>query len=258
MKNLKAIILSGALALLAAAASGYFFVGANVAYADDCSITAAQIAQITAIQNDPTLSYSQEIQQELALRKQLVGKTIGCAQQEVQTLQASLQAAPVDSNSQDLQSQFAGKLNEATNFYTIELTKLNESGIAGTETVAKEVLGWRNNSFAPLTAQVNNFILWTQNQPLFDTAQTRMDQTSRAVSFLESASQNGDLQNAFDATSGAFNVAQSENAAAKTALAQGLPASQSLMLIKQSLDSLATTYQGFSTVGSLIKQILPQ
>lgn len=260
MKYLKTIIFSGTFALLAIVAPSFLGVSASVAHAatDDCSITAAQITQITAIQNDPTLSYSQELQQELTLRKKLVTETITCAQQEVKTYQATLQAIPVDSASQDLQAQFLGKLNDANNFYTIQLTQLSGSGIAGTQNIAKNVLTWRQDTFALLEEQINNVILWTQNQALFDTAQTRMDQTSRAVSFLEAASQNTALQNAFDSTSVAFNTALSQNVQAKSALVQGLPADQSLMLIKQSLDSLSKTYQGFSNVGTLIKAILPQ
>jgi hypothetical protein len=260
MKYLRTIIVSGALALLAAAAPSLLNVHTNVAYAatDNCTITTADIAQISAIQNDPTLSYSDEIKQELALRQQLVGETIACAEQDVQTLQATLQATPVDDESQALQSQFLGQLTDATTFYNIELAKLDGSVISGTETVAKEVLQWRESNFLPLTEQINNFILWSQNQPLFDTAQIRMDQTSRAVTFLESAAPNPALQTAFDSALASFNTAQSQNAAAKASLPQLSSANQSLTLIKESLDSLSATYQDFSTVSGLIKGILPQ
>ena len=257
MKHLKIIIFTGALALLASVASGFLGMGVNAAHAMDCTISVADVARIATIQNDPTLSYSEEIQQELIARKQLVSETIACAQQDVQTLQATVSSTPVTANSQALQSQFLGKLNDATNYYNIELTKLNASGIAGTQAIAKEILDWRKSSFVPLVAQANNFILWSKDQALFDTAQTRMDQTSRAVTFLESASPNSDLQNAFNASLASFNSAQSDNAAAEASLSQFSLADQSLSLIKQSLDSLAATYQGFSKISDLIKKILP-
>ena len=135
---------------------------------------------------------------------------------------------------------------------------MNGAGIAGTEAVAQEVLSWRAGTFLPLSENVNNFILWAQNQDLFNTAQTRMTQTQRAVSFLESASPNADLQTAFDAARSSFNDAESENAAAKAAFAQGLSPDQGLALIKQSLDSLSATYQNFFTVSTAISKILPQ
>jgi hypothetical protein len=234
------------------------FFHASSASAAECGITAGDIAQITAVQNDPTLSSSQEITQELTVRKKLVGETIVCAEQETQTFQANLASATVESDAQPLQEQLLSDLNSASGFYTLELTKLNSAGIAGTEAVAGEVLSWRKGTFFPLGENVNNFILWAQNQDLFSTAQARMTETQRAVSFLESASPNSDLQTALDNAQSSFNDAENENAAAKSALAQGLSPDQSLSLIKESLGSLSDAYQSFSKISTLISNILPQ
>lgn len=195
---------------------------AHVAAADECGITQADVAQITAIQNDPTLTYADEIKQELVLRKLLVGETIDCAQQEVQVLQVSLASTSVPSSAQQLRSQLAGDLNEATGFYNNELAKLNVVGIAGTKQIAQEVLTWRAGTFLPLSENVNNFILWAQSQDLFSTAQTRMTQTQRAVSFIEGATPDPALQTALDSAQSSFNDAQTENAAAEAALTQNL------------------------------------
>jgi hypothetical protein len=234
------------------------FAAMPIAHAASCGITTEDVAQIAAIQNDPSLSYSDEIKQELAIRKQLVGKTIDCAQQEVQALQANLASTSVESNAQPLQFQLSGDLNDSSNFYNLESTKLNGVGISGSEGIAQEVLAWHDNTFIPLGENVNNFILWAQNQNLFDTAQTRMTQTQSAVSFLESVSPNAALQTAFDGAQSSFSDAENKNAAAKTALAQGLSPNQSLTLIKQSLGSLSDTYQGFFDVSTIISGILPQ
>lgn len=279
MKYPKAVILSGVFILFVAATFGALGFGANSAHAATapvalaavatttvatttpaatCGVTAAQINQIGIIQNDPLLTYTQEIQQELALRKQLVAETIGCAEKDVKTLHADLESATTTTDSQGLQSQLLGDLNQASSFYTLELAKLNGVGVSGSEAIAQEVLDWRQNTFIPLSENVNNFILWSRNQNLFTTAQTRIDQTQSAVSFLEVASPNAPLQSAFDAAASSFSQAQSQNAEAKNALAQGLSPDQSLMLIKQSLASLSTTYQDFSTISTLIKGILPQ
>jgi hypothetical protein len=230
----------------------------GAAVADECGITQADVAQIAAVQNDPTLAYADEIKQELALRKLLVGETIDCAQQEVQTLQTSLASTSAPSSAQQLQSQLVGDLNEATGFYNNELAKLNVVGIAGTKEIAQEVLTWRAGTFLPLGENVNNFILWAQNKYLFSTAQTRMMQTQRAVSFIESATPNPALQTALNDAQSSFNDAQSENTAAEAALTQNLSPDQTLGLIKQSLSSLSDTYKGFSNVSTLISAILPQ
>jgi hypothetical protein len=261
MNHLKVLSIGAVVALLVALGGVAPVFGVQVARADESCmpITASDISQITAVENDPTLSYSQEITQELALRRQLVGETIACAQEEVQTLQTALNnVQPTGGASQTLQSQYLGDLNDATNFYDLELTKLNGSGIASTEAIAREVLSWRTGTFDPLSENINNFILWAGNQSFFATAQTRMDQTQRAVAFIESASPDSELQNAFEAADSSFSTAVAENNAAESALGQSLSPDQTIGLIKQSLDSLSSTYQSFFTVSSLINAALPQ
>jgi len=88
MNYLKTIAVSAFFTLFAAGAvfaSG--FLGMPVAHADaavpattatiaadECGVTQADVAQIATVQNDPTLAYADEIKQELAVRKLLVGK----------------------------------------------------------------------------------------------------------------------------------------------------------------------------------------
>lgn len=225
---------------------------------DDCAPSATDLKNITAIENDPTLSYSDEIKSELAARKQLLGTTITCALTEEQQLQTSLSAISTTGDVANLQSQLTGRLNDAANFYNIELGKLGSAGIAGSEAVAREVLAYRTGSYEPLAGEVNNFILWSDNQDLFATAQTRMAQTSRAVSFLLDAAPDSDLQNAFAAAKVSFTDATNQNQAAENALVQSLPSDESLSLIQKSLSSLSDTYQQFFTVSNLIKTLLPQ
>jgi hypothetical protein len=258
MNNKKGIIASAIFVLSMVIAMANVVAHAPAAHAAECGITTAEIAQITAIQNNPSLSPSDEIKAELALRKQLVGETIGCAQQEVQAVQVTLASTSVESDVQSLQSQMMGNLNESAEFYNAELQKLNVVGIAGTKAIAQEVLSWRDGTFIPLSDNASNLILWNQNQDLFNTAAARMTQTERAVSFLEGAAPNPALQTALASAQSSFNDAQSENDAAKIALIENYSANQSLMLIKQSLASLSATYQDFSTVSSLINGILPQ
>ncbi len=250
-------------ALFIAAFAAFFSIALHVtpvraATADDCAPSATDLKQISIIQNDPTLSYSDELKTELAARKKLLGTTISCAIGEATDLKTSLDAVSATSDTTNLQSQLDGKLNDAINFYNIELTKLGGVGISGSQAIAREVLSYRTGSYEPLADEIDNFMLWTNNQSLFTTAQARMGDTNRAVSFLLSATPNNDLQSAFAAAQSSFNNAESENQAAKSALMQLLPAGQSLSLIQQSLSSLSDTYQQFFTVSNLIKTLLPQ
>ncbi|MGH8100408.1 MAG: hypothetical protein ACREIW_03860, partial [Chthoniobacterales bacterium] len=201
--------------------------------------------------------YFSEIKQELALRKQLLSQTIQCAKQEALDAQSSLSSATGNAGTNDLVSTLSGKLNDAVNFYDLELQKLDTAGISGSISIAKEVLVYRMSSYDVLAGNVNNYLLWAKNQNLFATAQTRFDQTSRAVAFLESAAPNGDLQNAMNSARASFANAADLNNQAKRALMQGFPPDQSLQLIQLSLSALADTYQRFFDVSTIIKSILP-
>ena len=258
MNYSKAMMVSAFFALLVAGVVSVVGFRAPLAHAADCDITTLDINQIAAIQKDPSLSDSDEIKQELAVRKALVGYTIACAQQEVQTFRTSLASTSVESDSQSLRSQLSGNLDEATSFYNLESAKLNVVGIAGTKAIAQEVFAWRESTFIPLGKDVNNFILWEKNQDLFKTAGIRMTQTQQAVTFLENTTPNPALQTAFEDAQSSFADAENANDAARAALVQNLSPDQSLALIKQSLGSLSDTYQSFSDVSTLIKSNLPK
>jgi hypothetical protein len=223
----------------------------------DCSISGSDIASIQAIQNNPNLSPSIELTQELTIRKQLLGNTITCAINEAQQLQQTLNALQPANGSAMIQSRLSGKIDDAVNFYNLEDGKLADAGINATEAIAKEVLAWRESSYAPLESQVNNFILWDENQGLFATAGARLNQTQQIVSFIESAVSSNDIAAKLGATQSSLQNAENQNIAAKNALAQFLPPDQSLALIQQSLQSLADTYQKFTDLNNLIQTVLP-
>lgn len=223
-----------------------------------CTVSVSDVAKISAIQNNPSLSYADEIKQELALRKHILQQIIDCGTNDARTLQSTLQQITVDNDSKHLQATLSSQLDDAVNFYGIEQTKLDGVGIAGSQAVAKELRAWREGTYNPLADEVNNFILWSRNQGLFVTAQTRMDQTAHAVNFLEGISANSDLESAMSAARSSFAQAKNANDAAKNALLTSLPADQSLALIKQSLAALSDTYQKFSAVSDLIKTLIPQ
>lgn len=225
---------------------------------NDCTIPASGFAALQAIESNQTLTPAQELSQELAARKQLLSATISCAISEAQSLQSTLNAVSTsDSKATSIQSQLSGRLDDAINFYNLESAKLAGVGISGTEAVAEEMISWRTANYDPLAGQINNFILWSENQAIFATAQGRLTQTSQIVGFIESAAANNTLLASLSAAQSAFENAQTENSAAETALAESLPPDQSLALIQQSLQALADTYQKFTTLNDQIQQLLP-
>jgi hypothetical protein len=173
-------------------------------------------------------------------------------------LQAKLDASSsTAAGAAAVQLLLAGKIDDAINFYDIESAKLDGAGIRATEAIAKEILTWRAANYFPLESQVNNFILWSGDQTLFQTAETRFTKTQQIVNFIEAAAPNTDFQTKWIAIRSSFADAESENAAAENAISQLLPPDQSFALMEQSLQSLADTYQKFSDLNGLIQKLLP-
>ena len=156
-----------------------------------------------------------------------------------------------------LQTRFVGKLDDAINYYDIELAKVNDAGIAGTHGIAKEVLDWRASNYDPLAAQVANFTLWVKNQDLVNTAGNRLHAVENTVSFLEQTAPSNDLENALANAQTLMSTANNENQAAKDALLQMLPPDQSLALITQSLQSLSDAYQKFFDISTTAQTMVP-
>src|SRR5277367_3607549 len=106
---------------------------------DACTPTAADFTALKAIQSNPDLTQSQELSQELTLRRQLLTETITCATDEAQALQTALAATTsTTAIGQSIQSQLSGNIDDAINFYGIEGAKVSGAGVSATEAIAKE------------------------------------------------------------------------------------------------------------------------
>ncbi len=221
-----------------------------------CGITPDDLAAIKAVQNDPSLSYGAEMQQELALRKNLLTRTIQCAEISAQQLQTDLSGTSVNSGLENIKSQLLNDLNGASTYYSLQLQKVNVSGISGTKIIAQEVLTWRENNYAPLSENVMNFIAWSDNQRLFTTAQDRLAQINNLIA-SPLFSENTDIQKDYQEAVVSLKAAQDQNQYAKNAFAESLPPGQALIFIKNSLDLLSSTYQHFFDISNLIQSLLP-
>jgi hypothetical protein len=221
-----------------------------------CTPDSASFAKIEAIQNDPALGYLDEIKAELAVRKQLLTETIICAENEAKVLKTNLMAIAPSQDLTATQSELSGQLDEATSYYGIELQKADTAGLSGTEAIARDVLSWREGNYAPLAESVSNFILWSDNQAVFETAQNRLEQVQSLVGSVP-FSENAELQGDFQEAVVSLQSAEDENTEAGQAFAQSAPPDQTLALIQGSLNDLATTYQHFFDISNLAQTLLP-
>ncbi len=221
-----------------------------------CGITSNDLAAIKAVQNDPSLTYGAEMQQELALRKSLLTRTIQCAEASAQQLQTDLSGTSVDPGLENIKSQLLNDLTGATTYYSLQLQKVNVSGISGTKIIAQEVLAWRENNYVPLSENVVNFIAWSDNQRLFTTAQDRLAQINNLIA-SPLFSENTDIQKDYQEAVVSLRAANDQNGYAKNAFAESLPPGQTLTFIKNSLGLLSSTYQHFFDISNLIQSLLP-
>jgi hypothetical protein len=221
-----------------------------------CGVTPGDLAIIKTIQNNFSLGYLDELQQELSARKNLLSKTIRCAKMGAEQAKKDLDNSTIDLSLRSFKNQWSDRLDSAISYYNLQLQKVNEVGISGTEAIAKEVLVWRENNYAPLAENVLNFIMWSDNQGLFTTAANRLAQINNLTNsplFLEST----DVQNDYEEAAVSLRAAEDQNIAAKNAFAQSLSPDRPLLFIKQSLDSLSSTYQHFFDISNLIQSLLP-
>lgn len=221
-----------------------------------CGITAGDLSAIAAIQNNASLDYLSELEQELAARKSLLEKTISCAEADAKQAQAALNNVPVDQGFQELKNQWSDRLGGAVSYYDLQLQKIGGAGISGTESIAKEVLSWRDVNYVPLTENVSNFITWSNNQSLFVAAARRLAQVDNLVG-SPLFSENIDLQNDYEQAAVSLKTANDQNDEARNALSQSLPPDRSLSLIEGSLDSLSSVYQHFFDISGLVQSLLP-
>jgi hypothetical protein len=218
--------------------------------AQDCTITQDDLVAINA-------AAANDIQAELAARKALLTRIINCATENAQELQGDLANVQASGNTANLQSELAGNLNEAISYYALELQKVQTAGISGTEAIANEVLSWRTGNYDPLANEVANFILWSENQNVFNAANTRLADVANIVSFVEQAAPNPTLAQDLASAQSLITAANAENTSAENALIQSEPSDATLALITSSLQSLSDAYQQFSNISGIVQQLLP-
>lgn len=221
-----------------------------------CGITQDDLSAVKAIQNNALLDYSDELEQELIARRNLLSKTIQCAEADAKQAKINLAGTVIDPSLENLKNQWLSRFDDTISYYDLQLQKVGEVGISGTESIAKEVLVWRENNYAPLAENVLNFVMWSRGQILFSTAQSRLAQIGNLAG-SPLFSENTDVQNYYEEATVSLRSAEDQNAATKNAFAQSLSPNQSLVFIEQSLNSLSSTYQYFFDISGLVQSLLP-
>ena len=217
----------------------------------DCSLEGT-FQTLQAVQDHPLSNYDDTVKAELAARKNLLNAVLNCAVAETETLKGSIAALPADDQaSKNLQSQFASKFDEAIGYYQFQKSRVSDLGLEGTKEFARNLKEWRSAVYAPLSQQAANFIIWTKNQTLFETAQNRFGQIKRTLTLLKLADDET-IQKLLRNADADLRAASESNDRAREALQRFGAPDDSSSLIKDTLSSLAATYQTFFDIANAL------
>jgi hypothetical protein len=228
---------------------------ASAAETEACQFS-SKIAELNAVQFDPSLDYFESVRREAELRRELLRKVIDCGAEEIRELQTTLRALPEDKGTDRLRSQLLEGLNEALPYYELQRKKIDDLTIRESRDLARILREWREAHYAPIVERIVNFVLWTKNQDLFRTAQKRFDHISQTVNNLK-LTQTEEIRMRFEKAEGSLSEASELNRKVKRALEQPDPHNDALTLLKNSLETLSATYQDFLNLGEAVKKILP-
>ncbi|MDP2598366.1 MAG: hypothetical protein Q8P49_00880 [Candidatus Liptonbacteria bacterium] len=217
-----------------------------------CDLPQSEFDALLAVQNDPKLSYLDELRAELRLRKSLLSKTVDCAIQRASALKAELKATPVaDEEMRNAQTRMMNRIDDVLTYYSLEREKIPDLGLEGSKRFASNLEAWRAGNYAPITRTTSNIMLWSGNQNLIAIAKSRMNQMGYTIGLLNLIGNNG-LQELWNGAQESFKTTLSLNREAHDALINSGGGSQTLDLIKSSLGALSDTYQKLFELGNAL------
>jgi len=207
--------------------------------------------------HDNSLDYLQEVKTELVSRKSLLANIANCSIEEALTLKSRLQSLPLkEERLKIVQDQLAGEIDRVVSYYENQKLKIQDLGFRGTQDFSRSLKDWRAANYSPLTDRIGTFILWNDNQKLFQTTQNRLAQIGQTVRIFKLVD-NEEIQDLFQAAQNNFREAQEANQKVRESFERTGSFENSLALMKSSLEALAKTYQTFFDLSELVRKILP-
>ncbi len=210
-----------------------------------CNLSRGKLDELKSIQENPDLDYAQKTAIELRTRKALLEEIVDCSIKEAVATENNLAKTDInDSEVRTLRSQFISRLDDAANYYELQKSKIGDLGLQGSRNFARDLKDWRDGNYKPATKLASNFIIWSQNQGLMQSAKNRLDQIASAVNILKLV-YDEKIQNLWRSANESFNKAREANLEAKLNLRASLP-DEALNSLKTSLSALSQTYSNLS------------
>jgi cellobiose-specific phosphotransferase system component IIA len=243
--------------LLITLTQGIFFPVARAANTPECDLQTLATKLETVRKNESGAPYLELIKQELLVRKEMLAKTISCADYEAASLEKSLN--DISSNSdrvKSLRNQLARRLAEARSYYALQSQKIESLGLRGSQDMARDIREWRLNTYAALEQKIAVFLLWAANQDLLDTAGNRFHQISQAVRNLK-LTESEDVRKALEAAEQSLEQAKKIHQDAEIELDAFDVSKDSLPMVKDALTALSETYEKFLEVSKAVTTVIP-
>lgn len=257
MMRFKSALL-GSLLCVIFLSGGFLTPAARGEESNTCGLSKGKFDILGVAGGTAAADYMEQIRAELRTRKGLLKETVDCAIKEASSLKSNLERTDAaDAEARQIRANFSGRLDDILRYYSLQRSKIDDLGIAGSQEFAREFKSWRRNNYNSLAQQTLNFMLWTNNQSLMQTAQNRIGQINQTVSLMRLVG-NDETQNLFREARSNLDEAWKANQKAKESFSQYGEPNDSLNTIKESLDALSKTYQKFFELRESIKKVLPQ
>lgn len=216
--------------------------------------------QLNELENlkNADLSKEEKLSAEEKLKKEIVISLFNCSLKEVDFLKSKLEELSLsDEGAKIIRQELIEKLNTIADYYKTQKEESEISNSFDIKITAKNLKNWREENYKPIQQKIATFILWVNNQALFDTAQIRFDKLSQAAKALKIIDQDEkEIQNLIQKASDILKTAQTNNFLAKQALKNSNFANDALIFIRASLNNLHQVYQVFLELGGNIRRLL--
>lgn len=194
---------------------------------------------------------------DLELRRELLGNTLQCANEEATHLRDTLKALEVkDQEVSATKDKFIDFLNQAVEYYDTEKGKVAAADIAGNKDLAKQIMDFRNNNYQPVAKEAGNMVVWQKNQVVIQTSRNRLDQLREAARIYKIDSEES-IKKLLDEAQRNQEKAEDMNWKARQGLITSTPPEVTVVFIKDSLSALGDAYQNFFDLSNEIKDLVP-
>lgn len=225
----------------------------NQASADENScVFGEDFLKLKNIMDNPDLDYLTQYNLEMDLRKKLLNQLFDCFIERTKNLKNTIS----DLNKNKLFDILNKKLDDALSYYTFKKQQINGLSLEGLKYTGKSLNEDRVNNFAKTENIALDFILWLKNNELFNLAEARKNDISKAISLFR-PDENEEIKKLFDESIDKFNIAkQNHNLALETII--NFDHEKASNLIQNSLTNLLEVYKNFYELSKKTSFVLGQ